>query len=105
MRCPKKLYDALSVRNLGKIGVDSPVALLVGSGQSVPGDRAAKAGVVEFLGDRAQASLDVPQALAIGRLSEGHAQELIETREIANPAIAMVPLDAELELVLSTGQS
>ena len=87
-------------QDLGEIGVNSPVAPLVGFGQRVPGDRAAEAGVVELLGDRAQAGLDVPQALAIGQLGEGHAQELVETREVANPSIAVIPLDAAVEGIL-----
>jgi hypothetical protein len=35
---------------LGKVRVDPPVAVFVGIGKSAPGDDAAKARVVKFLG-------------------------------------------------------
>ena len=60
---------------------------------------ATKARVVELFVKGAEAGFDVPQALAIGQLSEGHAQELIETGEVANPSIAVIASDATVELV------
>jgi hypothetical protein len=47
--------------------------------------------VIELGFVRAQAHLDVAQALAPGELSEGHAQKLIETREALGVAVAIVP--------------
>jgi hypothetical protein len=49
--------------------------------------------------DRAQAGLDVAQALAVGQLSESHAEELIETREASDSMIAVILSDTLPELV------
>src|SRR3989442_15702774 len=73
--------------------------MLVGVGERAPSDDAAKAHVVELLVKGAEAGFDVSQTLAIGQLSEGHTEELIETGEVANPSIAVVTCDATVELV------
>src|SRR4051812_30286799 len=85
-------------QDLGEIRVDPPVAVLVGIGERTPCDRPAKARVVELLVEGAEAGLDIAQALAVGQLSEGHAQELIETGEVADPSIAVIARDATVEL-------
>jgi hypothetical protein len=46
--------------------------------------------MIEFVGHRAQAGFDVPQALAVSQLSEGHRQILIPTREAPVVMIAAV---------------
>ena len=66
---------------LGEVGVDAPVAHVVGIGQRIARHRGANAQVVELGALRAQAGFDVAQTLAIGQLRERHAQELIQTRE------------------------
>jgi hypothetical protein len=45
-------------------------------------------------------STDVTQALAIGELAKGHAQELIQAGEALDVAVAVTKVDADLELVL-----
>jgi hypothetical protein len=87
-----------SDQDLSEVRVDPPVAVFVGIGESAPSDDAAKARVVEFLLKGAEADLDASQAPAIGQLSEGHAEKLIETREVASPLIAMIASDATIEL-------
>jgi hypothetical protein len=68
-------------------------------GERTSSDDTAKAGVVELLVKRVETGLDVPQALAIGQLSEGQAQELIVTGEVADSSIAVITCDAAVELV------
>ncbi len=65
----------------GEVLINAPVACLVGIGQGAAGNTATNAQVIELCGMRAQASLDVAQAFAVGQLRESHAQELIEVRE------------------------
>jgi hypothetical protein len=48
---------------------------------------------------RAKTRFDVAQAAAISELSKGQAEELIPTREVFDVAIALVTIDADLELV------
>ena len=86
-------------QDLGEVRVDPPVAVLVGIGEGAPSDDATKARVVKFLSEGVEASFDVSQALAIGQLSEGHAEKLIEAREFASPPIAVIASDATVELV------
>jgi hypothetical protein len=85
-------------QNLSEVRVDPPVAVLVGIGKSAPSDDAAKAGVVEFFLKGVETSFDVSKALAIGQLSEGHAEKLIEAREVASPSVATIASDATVEL-------
>ena len=73
--------------------------MLVGIGKSAPSDDAAKASVVEFFLKGVETSFDVSKALAIGQLSEGHAEKLIEAREVASPSVAPIASDATVELV------
>ena len=89
----------LGDQNLSEVGVDPPVSMLVGIGQSAPSDDAAKAGVVEFFLKGVETSFDVSKALAVGQLSEGHAEKLIEAREVASPSVATIASDATVELV------
>ena len=85
-------------QDLSEVRVDSPVAVLVGIGERAPSDDPAKAGVVKFPLKGVEAGFDVSQALAIGQLSKGHAEKLIETREVASPLIATIASDATVEL-------
>ena len=78
---------------LGKLGIDTPIARLVGVGQRAPGHGFPKAQVIELDQLRAQAGCDVAQALAIGKLREHHAPELIGATELADSMIATVTLD------------
>jgi len=75
---------------LGEIGVNAPVAPLVGVRQGGARHRVAEAHVVELGTERAQAGLDVAQAFAVGQLGEGHGEKLLPAREAANPAIPFV---------------
>ena len=86
--------------DLGEVGVNPPVAILVGLGQSVSGDGSPKAEVVEFRFYGIQTRFDIAQALAIGQLRERHAEELIEARETPNATISLVLSDATAELTL-----
>jgi hypothetical protein len=84
---------------LSEVGVDLPVAHLVGMGERVAGDRAAEPHVVELgLGDP-QAGLNIPQALPEGQLGKGHAEELVPAREALDLVVSLVAVDALAELV------
>jgi hypothetical protein len=86
-------------QHVGKIGVDSPVAMFVGVGQRAPGDTSAKTGVIQLWSHRSQARFNVPQAFAVGQLCESHADKLIETRKSAGARIASIMANAIVELV------
>src|SRR5713226_6742456 len=64
-------------QTLGEIGVDAPVAHGVGMGQRIASHRRTNSEVIELGTLCAQAYLDVPKALPIRQLREGHAQELV----------------------------
>jgi hypothetical protein len=90
-------------QDLSEVGVDPPIAVLVGIGESAPSDDSAKTGVVKFLVKSVETDFDVAQALAIGQLSERHAEKLIEAGEAATPSIAVITSDATVELVFGKG--
>ena len=71
-------------QRLGELEVDTPVASFVGVGKGTATDIATNAQVIELGRLCAEAGFDVAQTLAVGKLSEGHAQELIETTEAAH---------------------
>ena len=86
-------------QDLSEVGVDAPVAGLVGVGQGGARHPAAEAHVIKLALHGAQASFDVAEALAKGRLGKGQAKELIEAGKAARFVIAAVPRDALVELV------
>lgn len=81
-------------KDVGGVCVDAPVSHLVGVRQGVAGDFATDAHVVELLVGRAQAGLDVQQALPAGQLGEGYAQVLVPAGEAHDPVVSVVALDA-----------
>src|ERR1035441_7688977 len=74
--------------HMGKLGEDAPVACFVGVGQSAARHRAAKPQAIEFPGHGSEAGFDVPQALAVSQLREGHRQVLIPVRKL--PRLRMI---------------
>jgi len=85
--------------DLGKVGVDSPVASLVGIGQSASGHTAAESHMVKFGRYRSQARLDIAKTLAVGQLGEGHGEKLVPTREAFNFVAAVVAGDTSTEFM------
>jgi hypothetical protein len=55
--------------------------------------------MVEFARHGIQTGLDISQALAIGKLSETHAEELIPAGKVPNPVITLIAFDAFTELI------
>ena len=84
----------LADEHLSKLGVDAPVALLVGIGQGALGNVALDPGMIELGLHGPQARLDVAQALPTRQLRKGHAQKLIQTRETLHLVIATEALNA-----------
>ena len=82
---------------MGKISVNAPVPHLVRFRQGAAGNLAADAHVIEFVVLRPKADFDVPQALAICQLSEGHNAELVQAGEILDAEIALVPFHTTLK--------
>jgi len=76
---------------LGELGIDPPVARFVRIGQGRATDRRAQTHMIELGGLGSEARLDIPQALAEGQLRNGHAAELVRTREPLDPMIAPIP--------------
>src|SRR3974377_654801 len=86
-------------QSLSEVGIDAPVALLVGGGQSAPRRPTVKAHVVKLARHRAQTGFDIAKTFAVGQLSEGHAQELIPTGEAFDVVVAVIAIHANLKLV------
>jgi len=76
---------------LREIGVQPPIAALVGIGQCRTRHRLREAHVIELGCLSTQAGLDVAQTLPIGQLGEGHHAKLLGTRERTHPTIGIVP--------------
>ena len=82
---------------LGKFGVNTPVARLVGIGQRRAFDLLPQAHVVELGRLRRKADFDVAQALAVRQLRKGHHAELIGACHGLYVAIAIVAIDDAME--------
>src|SRR5208282_5128165 len=82
----------------GEIGVDAPVALLVGVGQGVARDGTPKAHVIKLWLMRAQAGFDVAQTLAISELGKSQREELIEAGKTLYLVVALVTIHATAKL-------
>lgn len=64
-------------RDVGEIGVDSPVPHLVGVGQGIPGDFPPYAHVIEFVLGSPETGLNISQAFPVGKLGKRHAEKLV----------------------------
>src|SRR5712664_8513 len=79
---------------LGEIGVDTPVAHGVGMGQRVASHRRTNSEVIELGTLCAQAYRDVPKALPVRQLREGHAQELVQSGKRLHFKLTVIACDA-----------
>lgn len=84
--------------DMGKIGVDAPVATRVGLGQGVPRHRTTNADVIQLGAERIQTDFDVAQTGPVCQLGKRHAQKLIETGEPPRAIIALVSAHATIEI-------
>jgi hypothetical protein len=55
-----------------EVGVDSPVAILIGIGECGPSDRGTKTRMVQFSPMRCQTDFDIAEAFSMGQLCECH---------------------------------
>jgi len=90
----------LADQDVGEIGIDPPVADLVGMSLGVAGDSSSKAHVIELLLIATKAGLDISKAFPIRELGETHTKELIPARKRYDLAAALVPIDTFLKFVL-----
>ena len=88
----------MSIRVRAKVGVDSPIAPLVGVGQGGASDGGFETAVIELGTLRPQTDFDVAKAVAIGQLGKGHGQKLVPTRQPSNAAISVVSLERSVEI-------
>ena len=85
---------------MSEIGINAPVARFVGIGEGAASNVSTEAGVIELCPHCTQTDLDIAQPIAIRELGKGHAEELVEAREVADAMIAFVSSDASVEGVL-----
>jgi hypothetical protein len=90
---------SLADKDLGKVGIDSPISDLVGVSQGIARDLSSKAHVIEFPLGRTQTCLDVSETFPIGQLSKGHAKELAPAGKVFDLVVTVVSLNAFLEFV------
>jgi len=90
---------SLAYKDLGKVGIDSPISDLVGMSQSIARDVPSEAHMIEFPLGRTETDLDISEAFSIGQLSEGHAEKLVPARKVFHLVVAVVSLNAFLKFV------
>ena len=78
---------------LGKLGVDAPVAQLVGVCQRRAANWFAKAHVVELGRLRGQAHLNVAKAFPVGQLRKRHGAILLGASELPHVPVAAIACD------------
>ena len=84
-------------QGVGEVGVEAPVALLVGVGKGIAGHAAAQPHVIEFIPVRPQADLDSAQTLAVSELGECHTEKLVEAGKGFDVPIAVITVHATAE--------
>ena len=92
---PTRLVD----KDVGEVGVDSPIAGFVGVGQVASRNTATDAHVVKPILHGQKTSLDIAEAFPVGQLGESQAQELIETKEVFDFVVPAVTPHAFSEFV------
>ena len=85
--------SCLRNQSLGKIGVDAPVAGLVGVGQSRTGYGRSDSHMVKLGSLSRQTCLDVAETLPIGQLGKRHYPKLVGTTKRTNSIVSSVPID------------
>ena len=88
-----------SNQHMSKVGVDAPIPFFVCIGQRAPRNFAPDPCVIKLGLHGPQACFDIAKTLPISQLSKSHAKELIETRKVPNPILALVPVNASVEFV------
>jgi hypothetical protein len=86
-------------QELSEIGVDAPVAMLVGVCQGIARNLASEAHVIKLGLLGTQTGFDIAETFAVGELSEGQTKKLIPAGEFFDVAIALVAIDANLKLL------
>ena len=86
-------------QHLSKVGVDAPVASLVGVGQCRSCDVAANTHVIQLRRHCTQTCLDIPQTFAITQLGKCHAQKLIHAGKTLHLVLSFVSGDAFAEIL------
>ena len=89
----------LANQHLSEIGVDAPIANLIGIGQGIARDPAADAQVIQLASRGAQTSLNIAQALPISELGKRHREKLVPAGKAFDLVMTVVALDAFVELV------
>ena len=83
-------FAGLKHQPLRQLGIDTPVAALVGFCQSGTPHGRTKAHRVELGWLGAETCFDVPQTLAISQLGKGHGAELFGATEVAHSAVTAI---------------
>ena len=91
-----ELFGSLD-EDLSEVGVDAPIALMVGMSEVAVGDRTVNAHVVELGLHHAQTRFDLAQAVSVGQLGERHDPKLLDTLVRADLVVAAVAVDARLK--------
>ena len=89
--------SGLSDQPLGELGIDAPIARLVGIGKRGTADRFAKPHVVEFGCLGGQAGLNVTQTLAVRQLGERHDLILSGAGQLSHRVVAVVARNNAIE--------
>ena len=86
-------------QHMSEVGVDSPVADLIGMGQGVARNVASNAHVIELGWGCPQTRFDVSEALPVGQLGKRHAEKLIPAGKALDLVVALIALHAAAEFV------
>ncbi len=84
---------------MSQFGVDTPVADPVGICQGVARNGRTNSHVIELVLLSSQTGFDIPQALAIGQLGEGHTEVLAEAGKLLDLEVAIVAIDTLMKNV------
>ena len=84
-------------KNLCEVGINAPVSFFVCVGEGASRYIGPDSCMIKFGLHGAETSFDVPQALAICQLSEGHAEKLVATGKVLDSVVAPVLVDTGQE--------
>jgi len=81
-------------KDVGEVGVDSPISCFVGAGQVGAGDAATNAHVVKSAFHSLKTRFDIAEAFPVGQLGKSQAEKLIEAGEFSDSVVAVITPDA-----------
>ena len=89
----------LGNHDLAEVGINPPVPFFVCLGNGAPRYSTSDAEMIKFLPAGTETGLNIPEALPIGQLREGHTKILVKTRKALDLVVTLITINTFTKLI------